>query len=173
MRRLFLQGYLLLSAIIFMGVGCKKADRAKYEEVNPVDRTADLSLLADYALKNTPEHLHFAPGTEFSWCLFDAGKDDPLPRFTEEVLSKLRKKYTVYTSEADVPDDRKHMHRGRLIGYRDGFYFHVRAEVLNPTTIKVHYSDWEAGLASSAHYEVYEWTGKVWKIIEKEDLSVS
>jgi hypothetical protein len=133
----------------------------------------DCSLLADEVLKNTPEYTHFAPGTVFSWCLFRSPKEDPLPELTQAVLARLRKKYVVYLSDAEIPAEEKLFHDGRLGGYRNGFSFEVHLERLGPRLVKIHYADWEGLLAASRHHQVYKWTGRAWKVVEKSAMVVS
>ena len=130
-------------------------------------------LLADEALLNTPEHTHYAPGSTFSWCLFERPEDDPLPSVTEAIISKLREKYTDYLAEEEIPEDRQILHEGHFVGFDDGFLYKVRFELLSPIRVKVYYEDFENGLAASSHYKVYRWTGKSWKITIKSRMIVS
>jgi hypothetical protein len=133
----------------------------------------DWSMLADEVLKNTPESIHFAPGSRFSWCLFQAARDDPLPELTKAVLAKLRRKYVVYLSDSEIPERMKLFRESKLVGYYDGFSFEVRAERLGPRVIKIQYSDWEGLHAGSGHYQVYRWTGSSWKVVEKSGIAVA
>ena len=133
----------------------------------------DWSVLADKVLENTPEHTHFAPGTAFSWCLFRSPPDDPLPELTRAVLAKLRSKYVVYLSDSEIPDAARLFDAGRLVGYRNGFSFAIHVDRLGPRVVKIRYSDWEGVLAASRHYQVYRWTGRSWRVVEKSAMLVS
>jgi hypothetical protein len=133
----------------------------------------DWSMLADEVLRNTPEHTHFVRGTTFSWCMFRSPKDDPLPEVTQAVLAKLRGKYVVYLSDSEIPDALRRFDAGRLVGYSNGFSFAIHIERLGPRVVKIHYSDWEGNLAASAHYKVYRWTGRSWRVVKKSAMLVS
>lgn len=133
----------------------------------------DYRRLAKHILDNTPDHTHFVQGIEFDWCIFIPPKDDPLPQLSEEVLKRLRKKYTVYLTEEDIPPNRKIYRNGQLAGFQSGFMFRYELEPLGPTRIRIQYSDWEGLLAASRHSVTYEWTGSSWKITKKGSMRVS
>jgi len=133
----------------------------------------NMEMLAEEVLKNTPEHIHFAPGANFSWCLFGGIEGDPLPDLKGEVLRKLRLRYTVYLAKDDVPPHYKQFHDGRLAGYHRGFSFNVRVETINRSTIRIGFADWEGSLAASSHWKVYKWTGSRWRILETSRILVS
>jgi hypothetical protein len=153
---------LLIVILLVMAQGC-----------NSSSDKPDYSLLAEEVLKNTPEYIHWVPGTKFSWCLFERPEQDILPGLTQAVIAKLRKKYILYQSESQMGNTCGIFQDGKLMGYRSGFSFRIRVEIMNQQTIKIHYSDWESGTAGSAHFKVYKWTGKSWKIIEKSGIAVS
>jgi hypothetical protein len=132
----------------------------------------DYALLADQVLQNTPEHLHFAPDSKFSWCFVKFYEDDVLPELKQLILTKLRSKYTVYLSESEIPGNLKHFKEGKLTDYEGGFSFTVGMKLLNHQRVRICYGDWEGDLAGSKHCEVYEWTGKMWKVIEKEPMAI-
>jgi hypothetical protein len=136
--------------------------------------TAQLESLATEIMRHTPEYLHYVEGTTFSWVLFTQETEDSLPGLTAAVLSRLRKKYTVYRSKEDVPSTELILDRGgSLLGYRDGFLFHFTATILGESRVEVRYSDWEGNLSASSQTVLYEWTGSRWKVIEKGPLVVS
>lgn len=130
-------------------------------------------LLADEVLINTPEHTHYAPGSTFSWCLYERIEDDQLPSVTEAIISKLGERYTVYLTHEEIPKDRQIFYEGQFVGYDDGFSYQVRLELLSPTRVKVYYKDFENGLAASRHYKVYTWKGTSWKITKRSRMTVS
>ena len=160
-----------LVALSIALAGCSSLEETG--DLPPTNTAPPYALLAEEVLKNTPEHLHFSPGAIFSWCYFETPEPDPIPSLTEAVLTKLRAKYTVYLAESEIPPSYKVERDGRFVGYRRGFHFRLRTEVLDERTVKIHYYDFEADLAASFHFEVYKWTGSAWKVVEKSPLAVS
>ena len=134
---------------------------------------ADYVELAKHVLDNTPEHTHFAEGAKFSWCLFIAPRDDQLPQLTQEVLKRLRKRYTVYLAEDEVPLEQRMYRDRRLVGFRNGFMFRFDVEPLGPGRIRIHYAAWEGELAASGRNVTYEWTGKSWRPVGESKRWIS
>lgn len=153
---------LLIVILFFSMIGCDSSSEKP-----------DYSLLAEQVLKNTPEYTHFEPGTTFSWCLFEPPEQDNLPQLTKAVITNLSKKYKLYLSRTEIPNSLKSFYNGELVGYKNGFSFGIRVEILSQHKIKIHYSDWVGDLASSSHFKVYKWTGKSWEIIEISSMFVS
>ncbi len=134
---------------------------------------ADYAGLAKHVLDNTPEHTHFVTGTRFSWCLFISPTNDPLPPLTAEVVARLRKKYTVYLAEEEIPSERKMYRGGQLAGFQGGFMFRIEVEPLGPARVRIHYYDWEGMLAASGRNVTYEWTGRAWQVVDKGNMWIS
>lgn len=133
-----------------------------------------IKLLASRILENTPEHIHFAEGTTFSWVVLSPTIKENPRALQDEVIRQLKEKYTVYSRKEEIPDrlvvkDNK----GHPVGYRDGFSFSFKVEFEKEGTIKVYYTDWEGILAASSHWKRYEWTGNNWNAAEQSPLEVS
>ncbi len=133
-----------------------------------------MHLLAERIIENTPEYVHFRPGAKFAWVLFSPVTTSNALELQNEVLSLLKKKYTVYYNDADIPQEYLHHgSKGELIGYKNGFSFGYHAEMENEGMIKIQYCDWEGNLGGSNHWTRYKWMGTYWDIIEKSPLIVS
>jgi hypothetical protein len=133
-----------------------------------------MQLLAERIIENTPEYVHFALGAKFSWVLISPATKSNAPELQNEVITLLKKKYTVYFNADDIPKEYLyHGGKGELIGYRDGFSFGFSAELEKEGIIKVRYWDYEGNEGASDHWTRYKWTGKRWDIIEKSPLTVS
>jgi len=131
-------------------------------------------LLADRILENTPEHIHFAEGTVFSWVvLFEEVRANP-QTLQDEVMKLLEAKYAVYTDKNLLPDELLMKGEGgQLHGYRGGFSFSYSVQRDGPRHVKVHYSDYEGNLAASGHWKRYKWNGRDWRVMEVSALTVS
>ena len=140
--------------------------------VRPPDES-DFDGVAKQVLDNTPEHTHWVKGTKFSWCMFISPKDNALPQLTEKVLARLRKKYTVYLTEDEIPAASKMFRNGEMVGFKNGFMFRMEIEPLGATRLRIHYSDWETQLAASTFSVTYEWTGRSWKSAGRDRMTVS
>ena len=135
---------------------------------------AQVESLAVEILENTPEHVHYAKGTTFSWVLFEQQDPDPIPALTTAVLDRLKEKYTVYRSRDDIPATQLvRDESGELIGYRDGFSFRFSATVLGADKVEIRYADWEGNVGASSRTISYEWTDSQWKVITRGPLLVS
>jgi len=135
---------------------------------------AQIESLATEIMRHTPEYVHFAEGTTFSWVLFTQKDEESLPGLTTAVLNRLQKKYTVYRSKEDLPSSELILDsRGNLLGYRDGFSFRFSVTVLAHNRVEVRYTDWEGNVAASSQKVSYKWTGSQWQIIGKSPLVVS
>ena len=133
-----------------------------------------IQLLANKIVKNTPEYVHFAGGTKFSWVLLSLKTDSVPESVRDDVIHQLKEKYTVYLRENDVPDNlKKKGPNGSLMGYKDGFSFSFEVKFEKRRTVKVSYSDFEGNVAASSHWTRYRWTGKDWKETEKSPVVVS
>ncbi len=144
------------------------------QEGEPEEAQARIEALADEIVRHTPEHVHYAEGTAFSWVFVELQEPQPIPGLSEAVLKRLRERYTVYRSEEEIPEDRLSRAPDRtLLGYQDGFRFKFEVEVLGPDRVKVRYEDWEGNMAGSGQTITYEWNGSAWEIVEKGPLFVS
>jgi len=133
-----------------------------------------ISALAERIVENTPEHIHWAKGTVFSWVLLSPETDSAPPALRDEVLARLKQKYTVYLRKEQLPDDVMMKDgTGKLIGYHRGFSFSFQVELEIERTVKVHYADWEGNVAGSRHWTRYKWAGSNWKVAEQGPLWVS
>jgi hypothetical protein len=162
----------IIGLVALIIAGCGQPSAAPTADQEPV--SLQTRLLAEEILKNTPEHIHFAPFTRFQWVLLSPKTQDNPPDLQEEVVRQLARKYTVYMKQEDLPEDL--MTRGEdgtLIGYKGGFSFRYNVQFENETTVKIRYSDWEGNLAASFHWKRYEWTGHHWRVIEKSGILVS
>jgi hypothetical protein len=127
--------------------------------------------LAEEIVKHTPEHVHYVEGTTFAWVLFNRQKEDPTPGVTALVLELLKKRYVVYLSEGEVPQDKMTVDGGLILW--DGFRFSFLIRAADSTTVEVSYSDYEAPLAASWQTCKYRWDGSKWLVVSKGDLIVS
>jgi hypothetical protein len=130
--------------------------------------------LAERILENTPEYIHFAPGAKFSWVLFSPVTTSNAPELQNEVISLLKKKYTVYFNRSDIPNEFLYKgNDGKLRGYKSGFSFAFTTEFEKTGIVKINYWDWEGNMAASSHWTRYKRTGKQWDVIGKSRLIVS
>lgn len=120
-----------------------------------------VNALAAVIVRNTPDHIHFAPGTRFAWVLADWDPDGSPPEVWEAVLRRLEKKYQVYRSENEIPEEALVKKDGEIIGYQGGFAFGFEIERAGPG-IQVQYHDYEGNLGASGHSVRYKWTGLIW-----------
>jgi hypothetical protein len=133
-----------------------------------------ITLLAHKILENTPEYIHFAEGTKFSWILLPEETKKNPKSIQEEVIKQLKDKYTVYLKKEAIPPELLFKNlSGSLIGYKEGFYFSYVIEFEEKETIKIYYSDWESNKAASSHWKRYKWIDGDWRVIEKSILRVS
>ena len=130
--------------------------------------------LAAEVVQHTPEYLHWAKGTRFSWVLLDT-PDRDFVDVAEKVRTLLRKRYTVYTSESEVPESLIQHDTNEGLGprYIHGFRFSWRITTLSGAEIEVEYSDYEAPLAASSQTVRYRWTGSRWRFVRSGPLAVS
>jgi hypothetical protein len=126
--------------------------------------------LAEEIVMHTPERVHFAEGTTFSWVLFLRQANDPSPLVTQIVLELLGKKYVVYLSEAAVPPGKMTKQGMQLL---DGFRFSFELRQIQTDTIEVNYSDSEGPLAASGQTFKYKWERTKWRVLSKGPLEVS
>jgi hypothetical protein len=130
--------------------------------------------LAQRIIDNTPEHVHWAKGTVFSWVLLSPEINSNPPELRDEVITRLKQKYTVYLRKEELPDEvLMKDSTGGLAGYRCGFSFSFQIELESDRTVKVHYADWEGNVAGSRHWTRYEWAGFGWKVVGKSRMEIS
>ena len=162
--------------IVVFGIGCGTPLAHEHgpaiPTVNVTLSGAQIEALAVRILENTPEHLHWAPGTTFAWVLFAPTHIEAPEAVRTEVLRQLKLKYTVYHSKEEVPDDHKEMRNGQLAGYTEGFSFNFKLH-LEDKLVHIDYSDWEGVLAASWHTVTYRWNGKEWAIVKTGPMTVS
>jgi hypothetical protein len=128
--------------------------------------------LAAEALRHTPENLHWAKGTRFSWVLFVVPKDSTQVDLMNRIRTKLAKRYQVFDTAADIPPGLVDSDAGHTT-YRDGFLFSVSVQIVDPKTVDVTYSDFENSLAASHQKIRYRWNGSRWRVRNKAPLTVS
>ena len=140
----------------------------------PALSKTQIDTLASEIMEHTPEHVHFAEGTTFSWVLFEQVDSDADTALTTAVIDRLKKKYTVYRSEQEIPPTEIiRSESGKLLGYRDGFSFRFSVKFLGDHRVEVRYSDWEGNLAASSQTISYQWTGSQWETVSRGSLLVS
>lgn len=166
----------ILVCIVVLSIGCGTRPAREHK---PVISTADTALssaqiqaLAVRILENTPEHLHWAPGTTFDWVLIDPTHIEAPEVVRSEVLRRLKQKYTVYQSDKDIPDNDKETINGQLAGYTKGFSFNFKLR-FEDELVHIDYSDWEGVLAASWHTVTYRWNGKEWAVVRTGPMTVS
>ncbi len=127
-------------------------------------RLPRLELLASEVLRNTPEHTHFAPETEFSWVYLQPTIVAP-PALAAEVERLMVERYKVFKTHEEIPEDLlSHVDaEGREHSMiRDGFYFSYEVESISPERVRITYRDYEGPLAASGRSVVYVWSGVEW-----------
>lgn len=162
--------------IVLICISCRIGPAHKNSSAIPSTDAALSSLqiqaLAVRVLENTPEHLHWAPGTKFAWVLFDPTQSEAPEAVRTEVLRQLKQKYTVYQSENEIPDNYRKTRNEQLVGYADGFSFTFKMK-FEEELLHVDYSDWEGNLAASWHTVTYRWNGKEWAVVKTGPMTVS
>jgi hypothetical protein len=133
---------------------------------------AQMDGLAVEALKHTPEHVHWAKGTRFSWVLFGVPADSKQIGIWNRIRAKLAERYQVFDSNDEIPAG---LVQPDEIGacFVDGFSFTVSVRVIDSTTVEVTYSDFENSLAGSRQEIKYRWSGSCWRVRSKGPLVVS
>ena len=160
----------LLGVVAVLAAGCVHGDSGKPVTLSPLQAHQ----LAAVIVKNTPEHIHFAPGTKFDWVLTDWDSASTPPEVEKAVSRLLAKKYKkVYRHESELPPEAFVMHEGKLAGYKGGFSFGFRIERETWGIVKVHYSDYEGNMAASGHWKRYVWNGLFWIPIGRSRLIVA
>ncbi len=129
--------------------------------------------LAAVILDNTPEHIHYDPSMQFGWVLTAWKPQVNPPEVEAAVLGLLEKKYKVYRTKEEVPEECVERKNGAVRGYKGGFSFSFEVKREGPRAVKVSYFDWEGMLAASWHWERYEWTGWRWKWVKSGPLAIS
>lgn len=164
--------------IIVCLAGCATGPRGQTRNPNdvsgaePVLTVAQVQALAGRVLENTPEHLHWAPGTTFSWVLFDPDYVVAPEAVRAEVIRQLQQEYTVFQSDDEIPAALKRFSDGQLLGYVDGFSLSLELRFEQGRVI-ASYHDWEGVLAGSWHTVTYRWIGRKWAVVEKGPMAVS
>ena len=138
----------------------------------PAPSQPRVEALADRILENTPEHTHWVKGTRSDWVLFDPAEIVAPQELQDEVLRRFKKKYKIYESFEQIPDELKRMVNGQLAGYNSGFEFTYKVRIENEKAI-VAYFDWEGMRAARWQTITYEWNESDWIIIEKGPGAIS
>lgn len=139
---------------LFMSTGLAEAAEP------PLSRAQSLALAREIVL-HTPEHLHFASGSHFSWVLLGANPADRFPEVTREVRALLAERYTIYESAGEVPADK--VRRDEYgTSYVSGFRFEFSIGRPDKGSIQVTYSDYESPLAGSSQSIRYRWKRGAW-----------
>lgn len=160
----------LLTLVAVLAAGCLHGNSGKPVTLSPLQARR----LASVIVRNTPEHIHFGPGTEFDWVLTDWAFASTPPEVEKAVLRLLAKKYKkVYRHEAELPPEALVMHEGKLAGYQGGFSFGFEIEREGLGIVKVSYHDFEGNLAASGHWKWYLWNGLFWVPIGRSQLIVA
>ena len=131
--------------------------------------------LAEKILENTPENIHYAKGTTFSWVLVKSEEmyANPQP-LQNNVVQLLKRKYTVYFDEESLPAGAVFRDSdGHWIGYNDGFSFRWRVNSCGQNKVKVEYFDLEGNLGAAFHWKIYRWDRQDWQIAEAGNPIVS
>jgi hypothetical protein len=148
-------GILALAACVLF------AARANAEDALRLS-TLQANLLAQEIAKNTPEFIHYAKGTTFSWVMFDLKPDGSPANLTKAVYELFKTKYTIVGSEEELTSEQMRILHAREKVYVDGFRFSYFVRSTGKNRIRVAYSDHEGPLAASMHDVDYEWQGNRW-----------
>ena len=160
----------LLVLVAVSAVSCIHGNRGGVVTLSPMQSHR----LASVIVRNTPEHIHFAPGTKFDWVLTDWNSASTPPEVEKEVLRLLAKKYKkVYRRKEELPPEAFVIHEGRMAGYKGGFSFGFEIERESLASVKVHYGDFEGNLGASGHWTRYLWNGLFWVPIGRSRLVAS
>lgn len=127
--------------------------------------------LADRIMENTPEYI-FARGSKFEWIVLEDIKGNP-EMLNTAVLERIKKKYKIFDSRKDIPEEFKIYSDGKFVGYQKGFTFEYKVTFNSADTVTINYSDFEGNLGGSIHWKQYKWNGKEWIMIDKSSLIVA
>jgi hypothetical protein len=161
--------FFLLGAAMMLG--CASGQSAVPQQ--PALSESQIDALAREAVLHTPEHTHFAKGTHFEWVLFLQAAADDGCGATAAIARELRKKYTVYQQESELPEGA--VEDDDMVGkrYRGGFIFGVRCAVIGENKVEVEYSDYEGSLAAGNQTLRYRWVWKKWIVTWKSPRLVA
>ena len=157
--------HLVALMMVMIAVGFVVAAEKPLSEVQ-------LNGLAREAMKHTPEKLHFAKGTTFSWVVFTVKGAGLQLALSERIWELLKDRYQTFALEADLPDGSwRPCEEGRC--YQDGFIFTVVVSALSSDTVEITYHDFEGPWAASEQTIRYRWNGSRWTAAKIGPMKIS